>query len=136
VTTFRQARAAVVDKWKVDWPLVAPDVPFYFDNEAVAPCQTPWTRVVVRELASRQETLGVAPTRIFERKAMAIVQIFVARDTGVGAIADLAQLARAVFEGKSFSGLDFYEVTPREVPTEDRWYQMTVEAQFNYYETK
>lgn len=136
MTTLREARKAVVDKWLVDWPLVAPGVPSYFDNEAAEPCSTPWTRVVVRELLSRQETLGVAPTRIFERKAMVLVQIFVARDTGVGAILDLAQSARAVFEGKSFGGLDFYEVTPREVPTEDRWYQMTVEAQFNYYETK
>lgn len=136
MTTLRQARQAVYDKWLVDWPLVAPDVPTYLDNEAAAPCQTPWTRLVVRELVASQDTLGVAPTRKFKRHAMVLVQLFVQRDIGVGTIADLAHLARTIFEGKSFSGLDFHAVDAREVPTEDRWYQMTVEAQFNYYETK
>jgi hypothetical protein len=136
VTTLREARKAIHDKWTTDWPLVAPDVPFYFDNEAVTPCQTPWTRLVVRELVSTQDTLGLPTDRKFRRRAMVLVQVFVQRDVGVGSMVDLAHSARGVFEGKSFSGLDFHAVDAREVPTEDRWYQMTVEAQFNYYETK
>ena len=134
--TLRDARKAVYDRWIALWPPLYPAVPYYFDNENASPGAGPWARVAVRETASIQETLGASGNRKFERKAIALVQLFAPRDTGVGTISDLAQAARGIYEGVSFNGIDVYEVTPREVPTQDRWFQVTVEVLFNYYETK
>lgn len=136
MTTLHQARTAIYDRWIAQWPPAFPAVPFYFDNEAATPPAGAWARVAVRETASIQETLGQPGNRRFERKGIVLAQLFQPKDTGVAAIADMAQAARAIFEGVSFGGLDFYEVTPREVPSQDRWFQVTVEGLFNYYESK
>lgn len=134
MTTLNEARAAVYTRWNAQWGTTTP---FQFDNEAfTAPDKDPWARVTVRHTTSVQDTLGRPTNRRFRRSAVAFIQLYALVDTGLAALDGLAQTARAIFEGVSFSGLDFNNVVVRETGPDGKWYQVTVEGFFDYDETK
>ena len=141
LTTLKLARDAVEAKWITDW---ATTTPYCFDNENFDPpalgtvtaqnlYSACWCRLVVRNRFSTKETLGAAPR--FERWAAIMIQVFVPVDTGRTDSDTLAQTARAVFEGLSFSGVKCHPGNVREAGVDGRWYQVNVEIPFTYYET-
>jgi hypothetical protein len=133
MTTINEAREAVYERWDTQW---GSTTPFTFENEDFDTPDVPWARVSVRNQASEQRTLGAPGNRRFRRIASVFVQIFDLVDNGLLTLDGLSQTARTIFEGVSFSGLDFNNVVVRESGTDGKWYQFVVEAFFDYEETK
>ena len=136
-TTLNESRTAVYEAFIAAWTPTGHELTF--DNEAFSPpVDVPWARLSVRQLASTQETLGRVGNRRFSRLAAAFAQIFVPIDEGTSIADNLATIARNAFEGTSLTGttVRFQDVIVREIGPEGRWYNVTVEAQFEYDETR
>lgn len=133
MTTLNEARASVYDRWNTQWGVTTP---FTFDNEHFSTPDAPWARLTVRNTESLQETLGAPGNRHFRRSASVFVQLFDLVDVGLANLDSLAQTARGIFEGVSFSGLDFTNVVIRESGVDGKWFQFVVEAFFDYDEIK
>ena len=74
----------------------------------------------------------------FMRTGLCFVQVFVPIDQGTRQADTLAQAARAIFEGINLSSnaIRFNNVVLREVGPDDAWYQINLEAAFQYDERK
>ena len=107
------------------------------DNEEIeTPDTGEWVRISIKSLTRRQDTLGALGNRRFRSTAIVFVQVYTQSNTGVKQSDTLAVEAANIFEGVSFSGLDFYEVIIRETGVNGKWYQSVVEAKFDYDEIK
>jgi hypothetical protein len=145
LTTLQIARDAVYVAFAAGWGTTTP---YCFDNEHFTPpdpqpmgAQTAdvaaWVRVCLRNEPSQQETLGTIGNRRFMRKACIYMQIFIPADSGTDLADQLAQKARAIFEGKTIGGvLCCYAGSPGEVTRDPRWYQVAVCVEAIYYEQK
>ncbi len=104
-----------------------------FDLETV----TEWVRLSVQGQPRAQDTLGKVGNRRFREPGLVFVQVYTEIDTGVKQSTVLAQEARNIFEGVSFSGLDFQGgVDIRATGVEGKWYRRLVEASFDFDEIK
>lgn len=104
-----------------------------FDLETV----TEWVRLSVQGLGRLQDTLGKIGNRRFRESGTVFVQVYTVVDSGVKQNTTLAQEARNIFEGVSFSGLDFQGgVDIRKSGVDGKWFQGLVEAQFDFDEIK
>lgn len=108
-----------------------------FANENyTAPADTNWARLTVLHEAGEQDTLGTTGERKFMRRARVLIQIFGPVDNGIGSLDTLAQESRSIFEGKTLDGnLYFTNVDIRESGPDGEWYQLIVDAPFDYRET-
>ena len=108
-----------------------------FDNEEFEePRDTPWVRLTVRHTARGQETMGRPGNRKFRASATVLVQVYTRTNVGVKQGDALAVQAMDVFEGVSFSGLDFNDGFVRETGPSGKWYQHVAEIEFDYEEIK
>lgn len=112
--------------------------PIDLDNEKIdPPNDAAWVRVAIRHNASNQETLGGVGNRFFTRGGSAFIQVFGRLNKGSREADTLAQQARAVFEGKTIANeIRILDVIVREIGPDEAWYQVNVEAQFEYTEIK
>lgn len=136
MTTLNEAKEAIYQKFKdeftgVVWGRVGLD-----NEEFNTPDSGDWVRLVVRSLSRKQNTLGKVGNRKFRAKALVLVQVFTEANTGVKQSDTLATEAANIFDGKSFSGLDFWSALVREVGPDKKWYQTMVEVEFDYDEIK
>lgn len=134
--TPNEAREAIYQRWAAQWGTTSP---FVFDNETNTTLDAgivAWARVSARNNGGGQETLGPTGHRGYLRRGSVFVQIFTPLNRGMKDSAVLAHQARAIFEGVSFSGIDFNNGQVREVGPDGKWYMTVVEAAFEYYETK
>ena len=108
-----------------------------FDNEDFKePSTSDWVRLTVRSTARTQDTLGKTGNRRFRSRASVFVQVYTEANTGVKQSDTLAKEAADIFEGVSFSGLDFQSAVVRETGPDGKWYQSVVEIQFDYDEVR
>jgi len=135
MTTLNEARDAVYDRFSAQWGTTSV---YQLDNQdlRLAEGTANWARLAVRQMDSNQDTLGPSGSRRFRRSAMTFIQIFVPSNKGTKEGDDLSQTARGVFEGTSFSGLDFTDGMIREVGPDGKWFQYVVEVKFSYDEIK
>lgn len=141
MTTIAEARQAVYDRFEALWifsgsartPFVFANEPSKLDSGSVS-----WARVSVRETGGGLDALGAPGARKYRRAASTFVQIYTeAGSGGEQAASDLSHEARTIFEGESFSGLDFNDGQVREIANDDgRWKQTNVEIEFFYDEVK
>lgn len=118
---------------------VLPTGRYTFENEVYTPpVGETWARLVVRHRVRAQETLGIVGNRKFESLGGVIVQCFAPLDTGTAGADTVAQAVRAAFEGKVLlpEHIRLYGAQVREIGSDGAWYQINVEAFFNYDETK
>lgn len=106
------------------------------DNEKAPALPAEWVRVSVRHTASTQSTLGAPGNRRFRRRASLFAQIFVPVDRGTKRAHELAQAAREIFEGKTFGNIGFFDCIVRELGVDGKWYQINLEAIFEYDEVR
>lgn len=136
MTTLAQAAQVIYTQFIAGWGATSA---FTFDNEDgfVKPSGLPWARVTIRHETRAQESLGAIGRRKFEATGIVYVQCFSPLDSGRALADSLATVAQNIFEGKTFpEQIRFTSAAILEVgPTED-WYQINVEAQFYYSETK
>ena len=136
MTTLNEATEAIYDRFLTNFTGLSTDR-INLDNEDFRePSSGAWVRLTVRGGPRTQETLGRKTNRRFRTAATVAVQVYVEADTGVKLSQDLAKEAADIFEGESFSGLDFFTVDTRRTGPTGRWYQTLVEAEFDFDEIK
>lgn len=135
MTTRDEAREAIYEAFRVGW---SDETNYWFDNEIAEPEDLEeWVRLTIRHSISSQETLGKEANRKFDRAGRVLVQVFVALDKGTNRSDELSTKVRDIFEGKTISGIRFTAVTIREIGEDNqKWFNVIVEAPFNYTEIK
>lgn len=139
--TISEAREACYQRFIDNWtatPLV--DTTFAQEVGFVPPPKRLWARLTVRNTGSGGQTLGATGFRRFTRLGFVFIQVFgpLSDDQdGEGQLDPLIQDALKIFESVSFSGLRFFQGTPRETGDDDgKWVTAIVELPFDYDETK
>lgn len=136
-TTFPEAKEAIAQLFSDVWTPTG--LGFALDNEKFDPPENAgWARMVVRHNASTQSTLGNRQNRKFDRFGAAFIQVFSAQRVGSNPTDGNVQLVLDGFEGARIpdTTICFLDVIPREVGPSDKWFQVTIEAQFRYTEVK
>lgn len=108
------------------------------DNESYDPpsTTTEYVRISIRHLPSAQDTLGPENGRRYLRRGLIIIQVFVQADTNMQRTSVLCQQILDIFEGKHFTYCWTKNSNIREGLTDGRWFQTSVEIEFNYEQTK
>jgi hypothetical protein len=135
MTTHAEAREAICNRWSTEW---GTRTPFVFEDEQsnLDQGKVPWTRVSIRELSSEQHTMGDPGTRKYWRQAEVLIQSFTLVTKGMKAASEQADAARAVFEDKSFGGIDCFEGQIRSSLPDGKWHMTVVQVRFDYYEVR
>ena len=134
MTTLNEAKEAVYARFVAQWGMTTP---FVLDNEERDEAgDVAWMRLVVRSSTRAQLTLGRIGNRKFLSGASVFAQVYTPVNTGVQSGDSLAVQAANIFEGVSFSGLDFREAVVRESGPTGKWYLHVMEAEFDYEEIK
>lgn len=136
MTGLNEAKEAVYLRFTSNFTGVTADRIGLDNEEFDTPETGDWVRLVVRSTSRVQSTLGKLGNRRFRSKASVFVQVYTEANTGVKQSDTLAKEAADIFEGVSFSGLDFRSVVIRETGPDGKWYQSVVEAEFDYDEIK
>lgn len=137
MTTSNEAKEAVYARFVANYTGVDVDTNLALDNEEFdEPEAAPWVRLTVRGLGRAQNTLGRSGNRRFRSRGLVFVQVYVPANTGVQQSDSLAKEAADLFEGVSFSGLDFRAADIQETGPDGKWFQTVVEAEFDYDEIK
>lgn len=110
-------------------------VPYTFENEELNTAE-PWVRLTIRTRGRNQETLGKKGNRKYFSQSSIFVQCFALTDTGRQDADTLARLITTIFEGESFAGVTCNDSISRESAPKGKWYQIVVEVEFTYDETK
>jgi len=135
MTAIQAAREAIYQRWVDNLPAGLAN--YTFANEKyTAPTDTVWARLTVSHEAGEQDSLGKPGDRKFLRRGRVLIQIFDKVNNGLRNLDSLADSARDIFEGASFSGLAFISADIRETGPDGEWYQILVDAPFDYQETK
>ena len=136
MTTDNEATEAIYQRFLDNFTgVVAGNIDF--DNEKFEPAGSgAWVRLTVRGRSRVQDTLGKTGNRRFRSAKSVFVQVYTDIDTGVQQADILGAEARDVFEGVSFSGLDFGNAFKEEKGPDGKWYEVLVEAEFEYDEIK
>ncbi len=134
MTTFAAAKESILQQFVTDW---GANSAYTFDNEDFRPpVDAPWVRLAIRHIASIQTSIGGLGNRKFDREGLVLIQIFGRLDRGTKAVDDLAELALAIYEGKSIDNIWFTSTVIREVGPLDGWYQISLDSQFTWTEKK
>jgi hypothetical protein len=135
--TENEARAILYDAFRDTWPSSFPTVPYTLDNEQfISDGVAEWVSMVVRHGVAGQETLGAIGDRVYQRRGLVIVQLFVAVDRGLLRLDELGRAARDIFEGKTLSQVRCYNGQYRELGKEGQWMRGNVSVAFSYDEHK
>lgn len=136
MTTPNEAREAIYLRFTTDFTSI-PNSRIVFENEdEPEDVGDSWVRLSMRGISRSQDTLGRVANRRFRSSASVFVQVYTDTNTGIQLSDTLAKEAADIFEGVSFSGLDFRAVTIQETGVDGKWNQMLVEAPFDYDEIK
>jgi hypothetical protein len=116
-----------------------PEARIDFPNENfTTPVGQTWARFSIVNVTSVQRSLGDVGRRKYDRGASVFVQIFSPKNTAQKPADLLAEEVREVFEGIHLVGNDirFRNTTIREIGVDEGWYQLSVECEFEYTETR
>jgi hypothetical protein len=133
--TLNEAREAIYQKF-VDDTGLASSAYTYASENYTAPTDAPWARLTVNHEAGEQDSLGKVGSRKYLRRGRVLVQLFGPVDQGLRTLDLLAAATRDIFEGTQFSGLYFISADVRESGQDGEWFQLVVDAPFDYQETK
>jgi len=135
MTLLDEAREVVYQRFVDNWTAT----PFLFENEDSDDLDggtVAWARLSVHETGGGQETLGPIGARRYRRRASTFVQLFTPVNAGMKEAGELAQAVKAIFEGASFSGLDFNNARVTDPGPDDKWQMTLVETVFDFTELK
>lgn len=139
-TTHEEAKEAVAQLFKSIWTDNL-GWTFQLGNEQFtipSGNRVAWARLIFRHQGSTQYTFGQDGCRKFKRNATAFIQIFTLAGGGEQESAQLVDAILTGFEGVRIvdTTVCFLDVIPREVGPSGKWYQVTVDVNFEYTETK
>lgn len=137
-TTYAQARddifGQVYGAWTpTGWTMFFPD-----KEESEKPTTEPWARVSLRHSTGSQATLANHDSvRRYRRTGNVFVQVFTPTGEGLSRNYDLCKIVADALEGQSTPrGVWFRNVRLNEIGPTDAWFQVNVEAEFEYDEIK
>lgn len=141
MTDINDVAKEVYNEFIAEWEGITPA---QFDNEPImhhglpldASIDIPWIRVVIRGTTGGQETLGEVGKRKFDRQGLILAQVFVLEGTGTFEANTLAKKVADIFEGNSINGVICKDAVLRPVGVRGKWYQVNVDIDIEYYETK
>ncbi len=136
MTTVTQAREAIYQRFLDNYTGVVAGRITFENEEFEEPTSGEWVRLVVRSLVREQDTLGKSGNRRFRSKASVMVQVYALADSGVQQLDTLAEEAKDIYEGVSFSGLDFLAANINETELDGKWKQYVVDIEFDFDEIK
>ena len=133
--TLVEATELSVERFVTGW---GSTTAYTLENESsgLAQGRDPWVRMTVLEQHSRQTGIGSSGNRRFNRKGLAIWQIFTLMNAGSLASNQYVEALRALFEGVTVNGLMFHNVESRKIGNDGKWYQVNVNAEFEFDEVK
>lgn len=150
--TYEEARDYILDKFKAAWDApavkaimvsggygnVTPGVEYQNikgDKNPLADGNKPWARAVVRHATGEQRSMGGVGQRVFTRRGVVTIQIFVPTGKQGLLLADrFGKVAVDAFEGEETStgNVWFRNATYREVGVDGNWFQVNALAEFEY----
>tara|TARA_R110002167_G_scaffold121845_2_gene300256 strand:- start:131 stop:544 length:414 start_codon:yes stop_codon:yes gene_type:complete len=133
--TLNEAREAIYARFVAQTTLAGSAYTFT-SEDFTAPTDAQWARVTVAHEAGVQDSLGSVGSRKYLRRGRVLIQIFGPVDQGLRALDLLADATRDIFEGTQFGGLYFVSADVRESGQDGEWFQLVVDAPFDYQETK
>jgi len=134
--TLNTAREAIYQRFVSNLP-TGLGGRYSFESEKYdPPADLPWARLTVAHEDGTQSSFGATGSRKFLRRGRVLVQVFAPVDAGLRTLDGIADEIRDIFEGVTFSGLYFVGVDVRESGQDGEWFQLVVDAPFDYYEVK
>ena len=148
--TFEGARDVILDLFKTRWDAdsaavvggAVPELEYQNVDAGASPLSdgnVPWARVTVRHVTGAQRSMGGLGNRVFQRRGVVTVQVFVPTGKQGLVLADrLGKVASDAFEGEETAtgSVWFRNVSYREVGIFGPWFQVNVTAEFEYDSVK
>ncbi len=139
--TPNEAREIIYQHLVDNWAPPSPVVPYVFEGESYdSQGKVEYIEVNVRNTEGGQHTLGSPGERVFRRRGLVLIQVFVPADRGLLRLDVLGKAALDLFEGETISQVMFHDGQYRERSEESRsdgtWKRGSVTVSFTYDETK
>lgn len=136
--TYAQARDDILGQVYSAWAPTGWTIFFPDKEETEKPTKEPWARVTLRHADGEQATLANhGSRRRWQRSGNLFVQVFTPVGEGLSRSYDLCKILTDALEGKSTArGVWFRNVRLNEIGTSDAWYQINIEATWEYDEVK
>lgn len=133
--TLDQAQVLINDRFITQW---AARTPFALTNEnsLANEVTTSWVWLNSKLGFSGQHTLGKSGARRYERRGIIFAQVFTPVNTGSKPAVDLAKAIEDIFEGVTFNGVSCFNSIIKEIGVDGQWYQLQVQIEFLFEETK
>lgn len=136
MTTLNEAREAIYSRFVDNYTGVASSRITFDNEEFEAPTTGNWVRLMIVSTSRTQTTLGRSGNRRFLSTGIVLVQVYTRVNTGLQDSDSLTREVAELFEGVSFSGVDFNSAFSREIGPQGPWYMAVVEAEFSFEEIK
>jgi hypothetical protein len=134
--TLNEAREAIYLRFSTNFSGVSSSRVSFENEEFAEPDEGSWVRITIRVIGRGQNTLGKRGNRKFRTKAILYAQVFTEFNTGTQEAESLMKEIADIFEGESFSGVDFTDALQRTGIEDDKWKISNVEAEFDFDEIK
>lgn len=139
MTLVSEARKEVYDTFKPGWETAFPGMPITFAGEAFnSEGVVEYVKLEVRQTGGGQDTLGAVGNRRYERRGLAIVQLYSAVNRGLARQDELGEAALDLLEGKTLpvNNVFLFDGVYRNLPPEGQWARGSVTVQMTYDEIK
>lgn len=138
MSTIRQARTAIQNRFITEWGVTSP---FTLDNRGNlinGDLPDTWVRLTVRNMPSKRHVMGTFNgQKKYERRGLILINIFTLHNGGTAEGDDLCQKVKTIFESVRFNDIVTFEADYRDIGARDgKFYQMNVEIEFLYHETR
>lgn len=137
MSVWREVEEAILAWWLTRW---ADATPTAFQDEKQDPPAGPHGRLLVQQRVGGPGTLGSPGNRKMDRSGAVFAILRQPPGGDWGALSDLAEKARDVFENCRLSPHDIRfgaaQIGPELVVEDGRWWGVTVEAPFDYEQIK
>ena len=135
--TYEEAQEEILTLLKAAWDTTTYDMTYEAVREQRGTDQDPWAFCLIRHASGRQDTLGGAGSRQFERQGNLIVTINTPSTSGLSEAYQLAKIVSDAYEGiASPLGVWFRNIRINELGRNGTFNQTNVVVEFLYYETK
>lgn len=140
MSVWREVQEAALSWWLTRWASAPAGPEGAFLDEKFDPPNGPWYRLLVEQRPAGPGTLGSPGNRRMDRSGAVFALLRQPPGGDSGALSDLAEKARDVFENCRLAPHDIrfgaVQIGQEATIEEGRWRGVTVEARFDYEQIK
>lgn len=138
MSVWREVQETLYQRFADAW---AATTPYTLENETgFDPPNAQWVKVSVKQQPGGQGSMGPPGDRRFDRVGIVFMQLREPPGGGVGALSDLAEQAKVIYEGCRFGPHDIRfaaaQIGDESEVDEGRWWGCLVQARFDYEEIR